>query len=180
MPPLVPAIIRGDRAAGACFDASGLYRYRLWRDWLVPPRPSRRILWILLNPSTADEVVLDPTIRRCAGFSRAWGFTGLEVVNLFALRSTDPGGLRRVEDPIGPGNDTAIAAALGDCHAAVAGWGAHPLAATRAPVVREMARALRRPLFCLGVTRCGQPRHPLYLAAATRRQRLSRSMARLR
>ena len=180
MTSLVRAIIRGDRAAGACFDRSNLYRYRLWRDWHVPPRRSRRLLWILLNPSTADEVVLDPTIRRCFGFSRAWGFTGLEVVNLFALRSTDPRGLRRVEDPIGPENDTAIAAALADCDTAVAGWGAHPLAATRAAIVRDMARALRKPLFCLGVTRCGQPRHPLYLAAATRRQRLSPSMAPVR
>ena len=173
MTPLVPATVRGDRAAGACFDASGVYRYRLWRDWHIPPRPSRRLLWILLNPSTADEVRLDPTIRRCVRFSRAWGYTGLDVVNLFALRSTDPRGLRRAADPIGPGNDTAIASALAECDAAVAGWGAHPLAATRASVVREMAVTIGTPLFCLGVTRCGRPRHPLYLARDSRRRRLN-------
>ena len=173
MQPHVPSVIRGDRAAGACFDASRVYRYRLWRDWHERPRSSRRLLWILLNPSTADEAILDPTIRRCVRFSREWGYTGLEVVNLFALRATDPATLRFADDPVGPGNDEAIAAALGDCRAAVAGWGAHPLAAPRAAVVRDMARAFRTPLFCLGVTKSGQPRHPLYLRAETRRQRVA-------
>jgi hypothetical protein len=169
----VTAVIDNRSASGACFDASRVYRYRLWRDWHAPPQPSRRVLWIMLNPSTADDVTLDPTIRRCIAFSRAWGYTGLEVVNLFALRATDPALLRRAADPVGAGNDAAIAAALGDCHAAVAGWGAHPLAVPRAALVRDLARALRRPLFCLGVTKSGQPRHPLYLRAATRRQRVA-------
>ena len=83
----------------------------------------------MLNPSTADAERDDPTIRRCIGFSRAWGFGGAEMVNLFALRSTDPGRLREAADPVGPGNVAHIADAARGATQVIAAWGAFPLAA---------------------------------------------------
>ena len=105
---------------GATCDARRRYRYRLWREWGASPR---RVTFIMLNPSTADERVLDPTIRRCIGFAKAWGFDGVDVVNLFAWRSTDPAALARVADPIGPDNDETIAASLRQSALAVAACG---------------------------------------------------------
>jgi hypothetical protein len=93
----------------ATFDTTRRYRYRLIHDWTGSPE---RVAFIMLNPSTADERTLDPTIRRCIGFAKAWGFGGIDVVNLFAWRTTDPAALARVADPIGPRNDGMIAAAL--------------------------------------------------------------------
>jgi hypothetical protein len=146
--------------AGATFDRRRRYRYRLWREW-EPSRP--RVLWIMLNPSTADEATLDPTIRRCVGFAKAWGFGGIDVVNLFAWRATDPRLLRAAKDPIGPANDDTIAAALRDAALIVAAWGTSSIVYARARDVRRLAARLRKRLFCLGTTKDGEPRHPLYV-----------------
>lgn len=139
------------------------YRYRLDRSW---SEGHGRISWIMLNPSTADAAVDDRTIRRCIGFSQAWGARCLTVVNLFALRSTDPAALTRHPDPVGPGNAAAIAAAIADTDTpVVAAWGAHTLAAGR---VQELLPLLRsRPVACLAVTKSGAPAHPLYQRAGT-------------
>jgi hypothetical protein len=150
---------------GATFDERRRYRYRLWRDWTASPR---RVTFIMLNPSTADERVLDPTVRRCIGFAKAWGFGGIDVVNLYAWRSTDPAALRRSADPVGAGNDAAIACALRQAALAVAAWGSHPLAGERATAIRALAARLRMPLYCLGTTTAGHPRHPLYVRGSTR------------
>ena len=125
----------------------------------------------MLNPSTADERVLDPTIRRCMGFARAWGFGGIDVVNLFAWRSTDPAALARVADPIGPDNDETIADALRQAALAVAAWGCDPMTRTRSVAIKGLAARVRVPLWCLGVTKNGHPRHPLYVAATTMSRR---------
>src|SRR5689334_18589152 len=105
---------------GALFDPTGRYRYRLWRQW-DPAKPA--VAFVMLNPSTADATTDDPTIRRCFGFAQGWGFGRLEVVNLFALRATDPRELARHPDPVGPANDAHIAAALALTDQAVAAWG---------------------------------------------------------
>lgn len=145
---------------GATFSPCRTYRYRLWRTW---DEDGATLAVIGLNPSTADETTDDPTIRRCLGFARAWGYGSLLMVNLFAYRSTDPQGLLTVADPIGPENDDHLTrAAWGNVLAA---WGAHPLARERAENVLRMLNW--RDVECLGVTKSGAPKHPLYIAAST-------------
>jgi hypothetical protein len=146
-------------------DRPDLWRYRLWR---ALGGSGGRCLWIMLNPSTADAERNDPTIRKCLGFSARWGYGSLEVVNLFALRSTDPAGLRKVDDPIGPGNDAAILAAAGEASCIVAAWGNHGAYLERALVVRRILAAHGFRLQRLGeLTDEGQPGHPLYVPYET-------------
>lgn len=149
---------------GATFDVARVYRYRLWRTWdaTLP-----RCVFIGLNPSTADEQVLDPTLRRCVDFARRWGCGRLDMLNLFALRSTDPEGLRTVTDPVGPENDRHLLEATREAEVVVAAWGAHEMALQRAKQVRRLLGAV--PFECLGLTKSGQPRHPLYVRAETPR-----------
>jgi hypothetical protein len=154
-------------SAGATFDAMRVYRYRLWRIWRAPA--TRVVLWVMLNPSTADERELDPTLRRCEGFTRAWDFDGFEVVNLFPLRATDPAELARHCRPEGePGvNDATILAAAARATRIVVGWGGEPFASDRARAVAQLLADFD--LFCLGPNAGhnvdGSPKHPLYLAA---------------
>ena len=147
------------------FDDSGRYRYQLGRRWAAG---GPVVAFVMLNPSTADAERDDPTIRRCAGFARRWGFAAMTVVNLFALRATDPARLRRARDPVGPANDGHIAAAAAGADAVVLAWGAHGDLRGRDRDVLALLAGVRP--ACLGVTRGGQPRHPLYLPRATRRR----------
>jgi hypothetical protein len=147
---------------GATFSHDRRYRYRLWRRW----DPSLSVVaFVMLNPSTADASRDDPTIRRCIGFAKRWGFAGIEIVNVFGFRATDPGALRRASDPIGPRNARHIRRAAEGAALVVAAWGADRAVATRAAT---LPRELRRRMRCLGVTRSGAPKHPLYVPAATR------------
>lgn len=145
-------------------DIDGLYRYRLWREWDAA-RPS--CLFVMLNPSTADASKDDPTIRRCLGFARSWGFGRLDVVNLYAYRATEPDELWNAADPIGPRNDVEIGAAMLEAHLIVAAWGANtgPTTGRDEVVLRHAPRF--RAIHHLGLTRGGFPRHPLYVPAAT-------------
>ena len=115
----------------------------------------------MLNPSTADASRDDPTIRRCVGFARRWRFGGVVVVNLFALRATEPRALREALRPIGRANDRHIRRAAARAAVVVIAWGAHGVFGERARAVERMLS--RRELRCLGRTRSGEPRHPLYL-----------------
>lgn len=161
----------------AWLSADGTYRYALTRMWGPDVNPdgrdgARGVCWVMLNPSTADAEVDDPTIRRCLGFTRAWGFDRLVVVNLFALRSTNPKLLAQHQQPVGPENGAALALALGSSEVLVAAWGAsYPKALRRH--VDSVRRELRgRGAVCLGLTSTGEPRHPLYVAGATERMAL--------
>jgi hypothetical protein len=139
----------------------GPYRYRLWRTW-DPSGPC--LLWILLNPSLADAQTDDPTLRRCRAFSRAWGYGGLEIVNLFAYRTPYPDVLRQVADPVGPENDDYIVTAAQRAAGIVLAWGCHGRSRNRdSAVLALLARQYVPPLRCLGLTRAGCPRHPLYI-----------------
>lgn len=145
------------------------YRYVLTRDW-GPEGSNRRVYWIMLNPSTADAALDDPTIRRCRAFAKAWGFDGLAVLNLYAYRATNPALLSAVDDPIGPDNDLylermAFLASTGNTPV-VAAWGAKAGAA-RVTQVINLLRDFRIEPQCLGTTNGGHPRHPLYVAGAT-------------
>lgn len=166
-------MLLADPGATATFSPDGRYRYTLTREW---NRSLPRILWIMLNPSTATEFVLDPTIKRCVSFSGRWGYGSLDVVNLFALRATDPAELRTVEDPVGPGNDEAIRGALGRAAFVVAAWGTKGAYADRNKAVVRLLlhksasgpRGLEAVgLHCLSVTADGHPEHPLYVPGAT-------------
>ena len=118
----------------------------------------------MLNPSTADETMLDPTIRRCLGYSKDWGYGALAVANIFAFRSTDPKRLAKAEDPIGPENDWFIRDAAEHSSLVICGWGAEPFAIERAKDVVRLLMGI--PLFCLELTKLGHPKHPLYAKAA--------------
>ncbi len=134
------------------------YRYRLTRRL---GEGSRAVAFVLLNPSTADRFDDDPTIRRCVGFARCWGFDRLLVVNLFALRATRPADLLLAPEPVGPGNDREILRACRESEMVVLGWGVHGRHMGRGEIVRRrLARFAPR---CLGVTNQGEPKHPLYL-----------------
>lgn len=143
----------------AVFSDDRVYRYELRRCWA----DGELVLWVMLNPSTADEVDDDPTVRRCIGFSRRWGYGGLVVCNLFGLRSTDPKMLKQVDDPAGPTNTETILRAAAECKQTVCGWGVH---GAMGDAGTKMLRTLRKAgviPHCLGVTRDGHPRHPLYV-----------------
>jgi hypothetical protein len=124
----------------------------------------------MLNPSTADARDDDPTIRRCVGFSDRWGFGGVEVVNLFALRATRPAHLHEAADPEGPHNAHYLQGAIKRNEQLIAAWGGSGDFASRyiaASAVNEMAKAERKRLMCLGQTKGGDPRHPLYVRGDT-------------
>lgn len=143
---------------GATFDKTGRYRYALWREWdLRAPK----VGFVMLNPSRADASVDDPTIRRCIGFARTWGFGGLEVVNLFAYRSTQPSELGQVADPIGAENDFYLISLQEHVEQIVLAWGNWGSLGGRDRAAITLLRD--QPIYCLGVTQTGQPRHPLYL-----------------
>lgn len=139
---------------GATFDETGAYRYHLWRAWddALP-----RVCFVMLNPSVADADRDDPTIRRCMGFAKTWGFGALDVVNLYAFRATRPADLFRAADPFGPDNDQWILEMASRAALVIAAWGNHG-AWRSATVLPSLGAA-----YCLGMTAAGQPRHPLYV-----------------
>jgi hypothetical protein len=143
------------------FDSKArTYRYLLTRIWDPALRPA---VFLMLNPSTADAMDDDPTIRRCTGYAKREGAGGLVVVNLFALRSTDPRVLRHHADPVGPLNDVFIRQATAGAGTVIAAWGAAGVEHGRGPGVTQTLRKRGVALKCLGTTSTGQPRHPLYL-----------------
>lgn len=148
----------------------GLYRYRLTRTW---DAAAPALLFVMLNPSTADASEDDPTIRRCLGFARRERAGGLVVANLFAFRATDPKALEDAADPIGPDNarwiETCVRETSGPI---VAAWGASvPKRLDLLVHMRVVALLPLDRLRCLGRTASGAPRHPLYLPASAALER---------
>jgi hypothetical protein len=146
----------------ARFDVDRHYRYELGRTW-EPSLPS--ITWCMLNPSTADEHDLDPTLRKCLGYSVKWGYGEMRVVNLFAWRSTDPKALAKVAgySPVGPENNTTILAALATSQTFLVGWGSEKIARSQACAILRLMKDRKATLHHLGQNRDGHPKHPLYL-----------------
>ena len=154
------------RDAGATFSPDRVYRYRLWRRWDEEQAPA---VFCMLNPSTGNETDLDPTLRRCFTFAVEWGCGGFEIVNLFAIVSSNPSVLRTHHDPIGPLNGPHIVEAARRAAVLVCGWGAFPEARARArDVVRMLAESGCPKPKCLGINGDGSPRHPLYLRKTTK------------
>lgn len=152
----------------AVLSPCGTYRYALLRPLQRRLEPlvdeeGATVLFVMLNPSTPDDVEDDPTIRRCLRFARREGFARLAVANLYALRATDPGQLAVHPDPVGPENDFWIRDLASAAETIVCAWGAKWAHAERVDHVRELLTATGRPLCCLGLTSAGCPRHPLYL-----------------
>lgn len=141
----------------ATITDDGRHRLVLGRLW---DRSLGRVLFCMLNPSTADADVDDPTIRRCIGFARTWGYGSLIVVNLFSLRATDPRELKKVTlyDAIGPDNAMGIHEELGVVDLAIAAWGVHGTLGMQNREVRDLGH-----WHHLGLTKDGHPRHLLYL-----------------
>lgn len=134
------------------------YRWTLHRRW----GDRSTVVFIMLNPSTADATQDDPTIRRCIGFARRWGMGGLTVVNLYAYRATKPADLWLADDPVGSANDRSITAEVARAELVVAAWGAN---AKPDRIAEVLALPGMDKLTALDVTKDGQPRHPLYLRA---------------
>jgi hypothetical protein len=143
------------------FSLDRRHRYALVHRW-NPLFGDRLILWIGLNPSTADEAQLDPTLTRIRSFSEREGFDGFWMANLFALRTPYPKEMMAAPDPVGPDNDASLLAAADRCERIVAAWGACGKFQARAETVAQLLAGHK--LWCLGTTQAGHPRHPLYVA----------------
>ena len=150
----------GHRVSEAVYSACDRYRYSLTRIW---DRDGRRLLYIMLNPSTATELANDPTIERCERRTRMLGYGGFRVCNLFALRETVPSRLMRAPTPEGPDNREQILAAIDWADEVLCAWGNHGAHRGQGQSVLELLLASSKPLLALGMTGSGHPRHPLYV-----------------
>ncbi|MEG3153019.1 DUF1643 domain-containing protein [Sphingomonas sp. ZT3P38] len=177
---------------GATISACGRYRYHLWREWRgfgrddtwtwwtdsrgkkivdgagAPIGDPKSVLFVMLNPSTADGTADDPTIRRCVSFAKSWGYDRMEVVNLFAWRATEPRDLLAMTgdgDPIGPENKSAIQRTVSDAGLVVCAWGAHGGHIDQDETVMGWIEDADGAPHALRLTKDGYPSHPLYLPA---------------
>jgi len=157
--------LKGDAASTALYSPCENYRYALTRIW----KPEgRRVLFVMLNPSTATEVQNDPTVERCERRARTLGFGGFRVCNIFAWRATDPRNMRAQDDPVGPDNDAAILKGCNWADTVICAWGTHGAHRNRGAKVEHLLRATGRELLHLGLSKAGHPKHPLYIAYAQR------------
>ena len=154
---------KGDAESWATYSECERYRFALNRVW---SGEDKRLLFIMLNPSTATEIINDPSVERCERRARALGFGALRVCNLFGWRSTDPHRLKMVEDPIGIGNDDAIIEGCRWAHMIICAWGTHGALNGRDINVKKLLRkhADAGAIHHLGLSKAGLPRHPLYIA----------------
>ncbi|MEX0285159.1 MAG: DUF1643 domain-containing protein [Paracoccaceae bacterium] len=154
---------KGDAPSTAVYSDCDRYRYALTRIW---EPEGKRVMFVMLNPSTATEVQNDPTVERCERRARALGYGGFRVTNIFAWRDTDPKKMRAAADPVGPENDAAILEGADWADAIVAAWGTHGTHLARGPAVEQLLRDAGHPLLHLGLSKAGHPKHPLYIAYA--------------
>lgn len=159
---VIRSAVRGGVASTAVFSDCGAYRYALTRIW---DAAAARVLFVMLNPSTASEERNDPTVARCEARARALGFGGLAVANLFAWRATRPADLRRAAHPIGPGTDRHLLEDAARADLLICAWGNHGALHGRGAEVLRLLVSRGHALHHLGLTRLGQPAHPLYLRA---------------
>lgn len=151
---------KGDAASVAVYSDCESYRYSLTRVW---EDQGGKVLFVMLNPSTATEVQNDPTVERCERRARTLGFGGFRVTNIFAWRDTDPRKMRAAKDPIGPHNDAAIIEGTDWADQVIVAWGTHGAHMDRGAEMAKLLRATGQPLYHLGLSKQGHPKHPLYL-----------------
>jgi hypothetical protein len=137
----------------AVLSHDNIYRYQLSRIW---DEEKPKILFIMLNPSTADEFVEDPTIRRIVTYAKDWGYGGVYVGNLYAFRSTDPKGLKSIADPVGPENITHIQTLISVVDKVIYAWGNEE----KEP---DWLKKMVDTPYCIEISKKGIPKHPLYL-----------------
>jgi hypothetical protein len=145
--------LRGGMKKYAIISQDNKYRYQLSRIW---DEEKPKILFIMLNPSTADANVDDPTIRRVVNFAKSWGYGGVFVGNLYAFRSTDPKGLTYTDNPIGQDNIQHIKSLIGLTERVIYGWGNNQ----KEP--DWLCNLVYTP-YCIDISKKGIPKHPLYL-----------------
>lgn len=143
------------------FSECGAYRYSLTRIWEAD---QPKLMYVMLNPSKADEKSNDPTVERCERRARALGYGAFRVTNIFAFRATDPMDLKRAKAPVGPQNDAALREGTAWADAIIAAWGTHGSHRDQGLAVARILADTNTPLFHLGLTKAGHPRHPLYIS----------------
>jgi hypothetical protein len=153
-------LVRGD----AVFSPCRTWRWRLTREW---EGGTGAVFWLMLNPSTADAVRVDPTVRRAVSFSMRWGAARALVGNVFGLRATSPQHLYTHPDPVGPDNDEHLAALAREADRIVVAWGNHARHGERYRSIARILRPHAAKCVCLSTTKGGMPGHPLYLRADT-------------
>ncbi|MCI2394877.1 DUF1643 domain-containing protein [Aliiroseovarius sediminis] len=158
---------KGDAHSAAVYSDCEKYRYQLTRVW---EPAGRKALFIMLNPSTATEVQNDPTVERCERRARTLGFGAFRVTNIFAWRDTDPRAMRAADEPVGQANDDAILDSCPWADQIICGWGTHGAHLDRGKTVERLLRDTRIPIYHLGLTKDGHPKHPLYIAYAQQPQ----------
>jgi hypothetical protein len=154
------------------FSDDRVYRYTLWREWVTSGdllshetalQKSSYVMFIGLNPSTADETKDDPTIRRCIGFAKAWGYGALCMTNIFAFRATDPKVMKQASDPVGMDNQKHVQECARGAGVVIAAWGTHGIFRGQDMHVKQWMRNVGVDLHHLGLTADEHPKHPLYL-----------------
>ena len=155
-------LFKENETRGALFSPCRKYRYRLSQIWDESKDP---LYWLMLNPSTADEVKNDPTVERCERRARMWNYGGSVVLNIFAYRATDPKDMRARKDPVGPDNDKWIRelAAMSNKVTVIGGWGEHGKHGERGQAIRDIFKAENGRLQALKINASGHPAHPLYI-----------------
>lgn len=153
----------GGTASEAVYSSCETYRYALTRSW-DPAAP--RLAFVMLNPSTADELRNDPTVERCERRARTLGFGSFRVVNIFAFRATAPSDLKKADQPEGPDNAAVLTEACEWADQVIAAWGAHGSHRDQDRKAKALMAKTTTDVFHLGLTKSGQPRHPLYVPYA--------------
>ena len=148
-----------ENVTGAVLSSCREYRYVLWRKWSEQAQP---LVFLMLNPSTADETEDDRTIKRCIHFAKREGAGGIIVGNIFALRSSAPASLYAASDPVGPENDHWVETICRNAFKVVAAWGNERITQHRIPAILSLLKSKNISLCCLKKNKNGSPRHPLY------------------
>lgn len=154
------------RDQGAIFSPCRRWRYLLWRRW---DRQGDVLMVVGLNPSTANETEDDPTIRRCIGFAKGWGFGALWMVNAYAFRATQPRDMiAQGSGALGPRNNEFLLRTAIDADMVLAAWGTHCDGLRESQIIGTVTEGALKPLYAFGFTKGGHPKHPLYLRADTK------------